>query len=124
MPPSPCTVDSHDYQVELARGLASAWDIARSEAQTRQKKQYDKEVVYKEGGRVMVFMPQETTTKDRKLSLPYHGPNWVLEVLPNCLRVRLVDCPDWEAILVSKDRVVTCANELPDVSWMGKSSKC
>ena len=44
-PSSPYLVDSEDYQVELARGLSSAWDVARSEirkAQRHQKTQYDK----------------------------------------------------------------------------------
>ena len=75
-PPSPYLVDCEDYQVELARGLSSAWATARSEivkAQLHQKKQYDrkaKRVDYREGTRVMVFMPQATTTKLRKLALP------------------------------------------------------
>ena len=79
-PPSPYLVDCEDYQVELAQGLSSAWTTARSEivkAQLHQKKQYDREadreakwVDYREGTRVMVFMPQVTTTKLRKLALP------------------------------------------------------
>ena len=92
-PPSPYLVDSEDYKVELAGGLVKAWEIARSEverAQQRQKKQYDKRaksVVYRKGDQVMVFMPLESTAKDRKLVLPYHGPYRVLEVQMNCLRV-------------------------------------
>ena len=31
--PFPYVVDSEDYRVELAQGLASAWDVARREAQ-------------------------------------------------------------------------------------------
>ena len=71
--PSPYTVDREDHGIELARGLSLAWEIARAEigkAQRHQKEQYDKKakpVQYREGARVMVYMPQETTTKDRKL---------------------------------------------------------
>ena len=71
----------------------------------------------------MVFMPQEAAAKDRKLALPYHGPYRVLEVLPNCLRVRLVNHPSDKPILVSKDRVVACADELPDTTWTGKRKR-
>lgn len=125
-PPSPYLVDSDDYKVELARGLSSAWEVARSEikkAQRHQKQQYDKRsksVVYQEGDRVMVFMPQETSGKDRKLALPYHGPYRVVEVRSNCLLVRPVDRPSEEPILVSMARVVQCSDELPDESWLGK----
>ena len=128
-PPSPYLVDSEDYQVELAQVLSSAWDVARSEiqkAQRHQKTQYDKKskiVDYRAGGRVMVFMPQETTTKNRKLALPYHGPYSILEVRPNCLLVRPVDKPDDKPILVSMDRAVECSDELPDTSWLGKTRK-
>ena len=64
-------MDREDYGIELARGLSSAWEIARAEigkAQRHQKEQYDKKakpVQYREGARVMVYMPQETT---------YEGP--------------------------------------------------
>ena len=50
-------------------------------------KQYDrraKPVTYQEGTRVMVFMPKETVSKNRKLALPYHGPYCVLEICQNC----------------------------------------
>ena len=127
--PSPYLVDCDDYKVELGRGLSAAWETARSEiarAQQHQKKQYDKTakpVAYKEGMRVMVFMPQETKDKNRKLALPYHGPYRVVEVRPNCLLVRLVDRPDEKPILVSMERAVECSEELPDTSWQGKRDK-
>lgn len=113
----------------MARGLSTAWEIARSEvskAQCRQKKQYDKRakpVNYREGMRVMVYMPQEATAKDRKLALPFHGPYRIMEVRSNCLLVRPVDQPGGEPILVSMDRVVGCSDELPDISWLGKKKR-
>ena len=87
------------------------------------KKQYDKRakpVTYQEGTRVMVFMPKEARSKNRKLALPYHGPYRVLEVRQNCLLVQPVDRPDDEPILVNMDRVVECSEELPNTSWLGK----
>ena len=119
-------MDCDDYKVELVRGLSEAWELARSEvskAQHRQKQQYDKKakaVDYRQGDRVMAFMLQETSGKDRKLALPYHGPYRVVEVWPNCLLVRLVDRPQEELILVSSQRVVECSDALPDTSWLGK----
>ena len=124
--PSPHVVDCEDYQTELVRGLATSWEVARSEvrkAQRRQKRQYDKRAkpaTYQEGTRVMVLMPKETRSKNRKLPLPYHGPYRVLEVRQNCLLVRPVDRPDDEPILVNMDRVVECSEELPNTSWLGK----
>ena len=128
--PSPYVVDCEDYQTELARGLATSWEMARSmvwKAQQHQKKQYDKiakPVTYHEGTRVMVFMPKETRSKNRKLALPYHGPYCVLEVRQNCLLMRPVDRPDDEPILVNMDRVVECSEELPNTLWLGKQRRC
>lgn len=62
MAPSPYSVDSEDYRVELVKGLSSGWEIARSEVKKAQKEQHDKKakpVGYQEGGRVMVLMLQE-----------------------------------------------------------------
>ena len=123
-------VDGEDYQTELARGLATSWEMVRSmvrKAQQHQKKLYDKRakpVTYQEGTRVMVFMPKEARSKNRKLALPYHGPYRVLEVRQNCLLVQPVDRPDDEPILVNMDRVVECSEELPNTSWLGKQRRC
>ena len=85
-------VDRKDliYQVELVRGLFLAWEVAQSEirkSQQHRKMQYDKGAKHEEGTRVMVFMPQEMTSKERKLVLPYYGPYCMLEVWLNCLLV-------------------------------------
>jgi len=73
----------------------------------------------------MVFMPHKTKTKERKLSLPYHGPFRVIEMQGNCDLVRPVDRPvdrpDDKPILVSLDRIPICPAELPDDSWLGNS---
>ena len=71
----------------------------------------------------MVYMSQEAQGKMRKLSLPYHGPFSILEVLSNCLLLTPVDRPNDQPILVSRDRVTSCPNELPDVPWLGPHLK-
>lgn len=67
----------------------------------------------------MVYMPHETTGKDRKLSLPYHGPFRIMDIRGNCVSVKPVDKPDDEPILVNMDRIVPCPAEVPDSSWLG-----
>ncbi len=94
-PMSPYLVDMEDYRTELTVGLTESWKQARQKiqrAQAKQKKYYDqhprsRKVNYQIGGRVMVYMPQDTQGKNRKLALPYHGPYRILEVEPNCLVV-------------------------------------
>ena len=128
-PLSPYLVDIEDYRTELTVGLTESWKQAKRnvrKAQTKQKKYYDhrsKEINFKVGERVMVYMPQEAQGKNRKLALPYHGPYCILEVQTNCLLLRPVDKPDMQAILVSMDRVTRCPNELPNVSWLGPKPK-
>ena len=64
----------------MTLGLNEAWKTAQTNialAQKRQKVQNDKKarvILLKMGDQVMVFMPSETTRKQRKLALPYHGP--------------------------------------------------
>ena len=50
-------------------------------------------VNYREGSRVMAYMPQEAGSKMRKLTLPYHGLFRLVEVRLNCLLVRSVVLP-------------------------------
>ena len=71
----------------------------------------------------MVYMPVEDTGKRRKMALLYHGPYRILEVRPNTLLLRPVDCHDAEPILVNVDRAVRCSPELPDESWLGPRTK-
>ncbi len=124
-PLSPYQVDTRDYYSELATNLSEAWKTARQNvavAQKRQKFQYDKKArvpKYKVGDWAMVFMPQETQGKLRKLALPYHGPYRIIELTPNGATVRPVDKPTMEPILVNLDRVTLCYTELPGVSWLG-----
>ena len=128
---TPYLVDVDDYRMKLVTGLTESWRLAKQhihKAQQKQKKSYDcntktKSLDFREGDRVMVFMPQEVQGKDRKLAPPHHGPYRILEVQPNCVRVRPVDKPADHPILVSMDRVTKCPKELPDTSWLGPARK-
>ena len=123
---TPYQVDVDDYRSELVHGLSEAWRIAKdsvAKAQKRQKRAYDRHSrpkTFREGDRVMVYMPVERTGKNRKLSRPYFGPYRVLEVHPNGLTVRPVDRPNEQSIRVNQDRVTVCPKELPDQSWLGR----
>ncbi len=101
-------VDSYDYSLELTRGLASAWEVAKlaiGKVQSKQKLQYDRRTTsvpqYAPGGRVMIYMPREDQGKERKLALPNHGPFHIVDVRSNTLFVRLVDKPGEEPIHVN-----------------------
>ena len=75
-------------------------------SQKKQKYQYDrnaKQRDFQAGDRVMVYMPYKQTGKNRKLSRPYFGPYRVLEVHPNGVTGRSVDCPDNKSIRVNLD---------------------
>ena len=128
-PLSPYKVDIDDYRSEVTLGLAEAWKTAQTNialAQKRQKVQHDKKarvIPLKIGDRVMVFMPSETTGKQRKLALPYHGPYRVVDVADNTVSVRPVDKPDKLPMLVNMERVTKCSDALPNVSWLGPRSR-
>ena len=67
-------------------------------------------------------MPSDTTGKQRKLALPYHGPYRVV-VTDNNVSIRPVDKPNESPILVNVDRVTKCSDALPDISWLGPRSQ-
>ena len=67
----------------------------------------------------MVYMSHETTGKDRKLSLPYHGPYRIMDIRGNCASMKPVDKPNDEPILVNIDQIVPCPAEVPDLLWLG-----
>ena len=68
-------------------------------------------------------MPSDTTGKQRKLALPYHGPYRVVDVTDNNVSIQPVDKPDESPILVNMDRVTKCSDALPDISWLGPRSQ-
>ena len=122
-------VDIQDYRTELVTHLSDAWHLAQqniSEAQSKQKRNYDKRgnnPTVHVGDRVMVKMPGEIKGKSWKFARPFHGPFRVVSVTPTNVEVRLVDQPSAEPIFVSLQRVRQCYDELPDASWTGHSRK-
>ena len=90
-------VDFADYRAELVANLSDTWALACKNiknAQTKQKKQYDRRS--KDSGlvaedRVMVYMPGTVKGKTWKFAQQYHGPYRVLAVTPTNVEVKLVD---------------------------------
>ena len=120
---TPLTTGLKEYGVTLHQKMAEAWELARQSigrAQKRQKKVYDrrtKSTSFQEGARVFLFKPAEQTGAARKFARPYHGPYRVVEVGPNTAKIRRVDHPEEEPVLVAIDRLRGCPQELADVFW-------
>ena len=69
--------------------------------------------------RVMVCMPTEIQGKTLKFARPFHGPFRIISLTATNAEVQLVDEPQSKSLFVSLNRVRTCYEELPDVSWKG-----
>ena len=93
-------VDMEDYRTELLVNVRAARELALvniKEAQQKQKAAYDQrssDPQYKVGDRVMVYMPQEVSGKDRKLARPFHGPFRIINLTPTNAEVQLVEKPE------------------------------
>ena len=73
--------------------------------------------VFREGERVFLFKLAEVTGERRKLARPFHGPYRLVEVGPNTAKIRRVDRPEEEPILVSLDRLRKCPAEIGEEFW-------
>lgn len=116
-------VDLKEYGLDLYAKMTEAWEMARQHighAQKRQKATYDWKShvpMFREGERVFLFKPAEVTGERRKLARPFHGPYRLLEVGPNTAKIRRVDRPEEEPILVSLDRLRKCPVEVGEEFW-------
>ena len=116
-------VNLKEYGTELAGRMTEAWELARQcirKAQKRQKDYYDKTVKppnFQVGDRVFLFKPADKTGPLRKFARPYHGPFRVIEMDVNTARIRRVDKPEEDTILVAVDRLRRCPSEVPDAFW-------
>ena len=103
--------------------MSEAWELARQQitrAQKRQKTMYDrhtKKSPFQAGERVFLFKPAERTGARRKFARPFHGPYRLLEVDVNTAKIRPVDRPEDEHILVSLERLRRCPEEVGDSFW-------
>ena len=122
-------VDMEDYRTELLVNVRAARELALvniKEAQQKQKVAYDQhssDPQYKVGDRVMVYMPQEVSGKDRKLARPFHGPFRIINLTPTNAEVQLVEKPEESPLFIAIDRLRKCYMEMSDESWTGRQRR-
>ena len=115
--------DLREYGVELASSMSEAWELARhciGKAQKRQKEYYDQRgrlPNFRVGERVFLFKPADKTGEAKKFARPYHGPFRIIDLDVNTARIRRVDKPEEEAILVALNRLRRCPSEVSDEFW-------
>ena len=118
-----------EYGASLARRTAEAWEDARKcigKAQKRQKNCYDRKARpprFGVGDRVFLFKPADKTGPLRKFARPYHGPYRVVEMDLNTARIRRIDRPEEDTILVALDRLRACPEELASDFWPPKKKR-
>ena len=120
-------IDMEDYRTELLINLTKARQLALESIKLAQEKQrtfYDLQtscrLQYRVGDRVMVFMPSETTGKDRKLARPYHGPYRVVNLTDTNAEVKLIEKPKEPSIFVALERLRKCYPEQSNATWIGR----
>ena len=64
-----------------------------------------------------MFKPADKTGHARKFARPFHGPFRVVDMDSNTARIRRVDRPEEETILVALDRLRRCPQEVPQSFW-------
>ena len=109
--------------MELRSRMSEAWSLARvhiNRAQKRQKGVYDRSARgsnFQEGERVFLYKPAEQTGAKRKFARPFHGPYQLVEVGTNTAKIRPVDRPAEEPILVALNWLRRCPDEVGDTFW-------
>ena len=66
---------------------------------------------------MFLYKPADKTGPLRKFARPYHGPFQVVEMDINTAKIRRVDKPEEDTILVAVDRLRQCPSEVPDTFW-------
>ena len=100
-----------EYGLDLMEKLSTAWELAQKcvgKAQQKQKAYYDRRSRlpnFVVGERVFLFCPAEKTGEASKLARPYHGPYRIMELSVNTARIRRVDRPQDDTILVALGRL-------------------
>ena len=114
------TIDLKEYGLALHQKMSEAWELARGsigQAQKKQKGTYDRRAkisVFREGECVFLCRSAEKTGAARKLARLFHGPYRLVELGPNTAKIRHVDQPEEEPILVAIDRLRRFPAELAD----------
>ena len=122
-------INLKEYGSELVNRMSGAWELARKsveKAQKRQKVNYDKKSHSSDfvvGERVFLFKPAEKTGESRKLARPFHGPYRVIELGTNTARIRRVDKPWEEPMLVALQRLRHCVEEIAEEFWPPDKSR-
>ena len=123
------TADLNEYGVGLHARMSEAWELAQSQitrAQKSQKNAYDrstKKSPFRAGERVFLYKPAERTGGRRKFARPFHGPYRLVEVDTNTAKIRPVDKPQDEPILVALDRLRRCPDEIGEEFWPPSAKK-
>ena len=120
-------VDLEEYGENLAANLSEAWKMAQEaiqQAQSKQKQYYDDgtRTVFKAGNRAFLYKPSARSGSAYKFARPYHGPYRILEVMSNNAKIRPVDKPQDEPILVALSRLRRCPEEIGDDFWPTRKS--
>ena len=112
-----------EYGNELTERMSIAWKQAKENiknAQKHQKYQYDRTArppKFLTGDRVFLYKPAEKCGEGRKLARPFHGPYRISEMNNNTAKIRRVDRPDGDLLLVATDRLRRCPTEVTDTFW-------
>ena len=107
-------VGLQEYGSEIANKMSDAWELVRQcigKAQKSQKTFYDRRsrlAKFRVGDRVFLFKPSTKTGETRKFARPFHGPYRILELGVNTAKIRRVDRPQDEPLLVALDRLQQC----------------
>ena len=89
-------------------------------AQSRYKDRLSREADYQLGDWVLVHFPQDETSRQHKLLLPWHGPYRVVDRRDPDVTVVKVYAPQDGQIQVHQTRVAHCPPELPSgFFWYG-----
>ena len=116
-------LDLKEYGAELQAKMVDAWECARrnvTKAQRKQKQFYDQKSWpgrFTMGERVFLFKPAEKMGERRKFARPFHGPYRIMEVGENTAKIRRVDQPEDEPILVAQERLRRCPVEVANECW-------
>ena len=117
------TLNLREYGIELHTRMSEAWELARknvSRAQKRQKENYDQSCRpphFQEGERVFLFKPSEKSGPTRKFARPFFGPYRIVDLESNTAKIRRIDRPREEPILVALERLRKCPPDLADNYW-------